>query len=93
MRWTWNYSEMMQAQNATITADATVIVNRDVPVDSLIWLGHIDDLAGTAGPQDETLNGLYQVKSIMHGGDLKNRTSRRKLSVVRFRGNLPVGVG
>lgn len=93
VRWKWTRSEMLDPQRNTVSVDATVIVNRDVPIDSLMWLGSAADLAGTAGPQDQWPSGLCQVKTSMWTLDVKGRVARRTLGVVRFRGNLPSGVG
>jgi hypothetical protein len=93
VRWKWQRSEMLSPQNATVSVDATAIVALDVPVDSLMWLGRVEDFAGTAGPLDATPSGVCQVKTQSWTPDLKGRTSRRTLGLVRWRGPLPAGVG
>lgn len=95
VRWKWTRTEMMDPQRATVTVDATVVVavDRDVPVDSLIWLGSAADLSGTAGSFDEAPSGLCQVKAQRWTPDIKGRVTRRTLGVVRYRGRFPTGAG
>lgn len=61
----------------------------DIPMDSLIWLGSLADLQGTAGPGIQTPAGLFQVKAINSTPDIDNRFVSRTIGVVRFRGSLP----
>lgn len=89
VRWKWGYSEMLDAKGNTVVVDALVAVNLDVPVDSVIWKGSINDLTGTAGPNLQTVEGLCQVKGFKHTSDTRGRFKRRTVGVVRFRGPLP----
>lgn len=65
----------------------TVHVQDDVPVHSLIWLGRLSDLVGTASPGD-----VHVVTDVTIMPDIKNRYVKRTLTVTR-RGDtlLPIG--
>lgn len=93
VRWKWQQSEMMAPDNATVTVDATVVVDRVVAIDSLMWLGRLQDLASTAGPGLQTPSGLHVVKAFTNTPSLKNRATRFKVGLVRYRGKLPQGFG
>ncbi len=96
VRWKWGFTNMLNPKRETITVDATVRVDQEIVVDSLIWLGKLTDISnGTLGPDLQTPSGLCQVKAIKHTPDIDNRFQSRTLGVIRFRGPLPTvpGVG
>lgn len=95
VRWKWGFTNMTDPKRGTITVDATIRVDRDVAIDSLIWLGSLDDLSGAAGPMLQTPSGLCQVKAIKVCPDIDNRSVGRTLGVIRYKGPLPSvpGVG
>lgn len=93
VRWKWGYSNMLSPQRESILVDATVVTAIQVSVNTLIWLGTMAMLAGTAGPNLQTPDGLCQVKAIKYTPDIDNRYIRRTLGVIRYKGPLPVAPG
>lgn len=93
VRWEWKRTNMLNQKRETITVDATIRVAQEVPVDSLIWLGSLNDLAGTGGPELQSPEGVCQVKAYNYVPDVRNRFVSRVIGVVRYKGPLPAGVG
>ena len=87
VRWNDVQSEALDPQGNTITVDASAIVNRDVSIGSILWLGTLTNWVGT-GSNDQ--NGkLMQVKTFNSTPDLKNRVARREVGLIRLRDTLP----
>lgn len=83
----------MDPAKNTITVDATATVMMPIPMDSLMWLGQLKDLAGTSGPLDQTPDGLMMVKAQNYTVDIKNRVTFRSVGMLRYHGTLPHGKG
>lgn len=86
VRWIDGRSEAFDPQGQPTALDATVIVDREIPIGSIMWKGKLDDLLGTAGPEDAT---LHQVVTVTYTPGIKARTTRRRVGLVRFRQTLP----
>ena len=82
VRWEQKRGEALNAQGNTIASDATVVVNRDIVVGSIMWLGILDDVASP--PVD-----LWQVIDFSRIPDVKGRVDRRVVLLMRYSNELP----
>jgi hypothetical protein len=99
VRWNTTRTEMLDPQGQKISLDGSIRVKlRDVPIDSLLWLGTMDEWHGsgtgstvgsgslpTGNPDPE----VVQVKAFTRVLDLKTRESSRVLGFIRYRGSPP----
>ena len=100
VKWTDQLQNVMDPKGNTITCDATAVVDRDVAIDSIMWLGSLQDLPGALMNQDPGTgfepegvpwaSGLMQVKTMGRASDIKNRFTRRTVGMLRFKNQLPV---
>lgn len=88
VRWVWQTRQVQAANGNNITTSATVIVNRDIPINSLMWLG-------TKQAYDETTEDtVMQVVSQGSTTDLKARHTRYEYGLAFFRGVISeIGTG
>lgn len=83
VRWTFTDSRMVNKNGDEVQLDAEVVVSRDVPYDSLLWLGTLSDWQGVgSGGQDTE---LMQVKVKRYAQDIKGRNTRRTLGLMRYK--------
>lgn len=86
VRWKWVKREMVDRQGNTIAIDAEVVTVADVAVGSVMWLGSLDDLPGTALlPEVDAM----AVVSAPTTPDIKNRFKARTLMLMRIKDTLP----
>ena len=87
VRWTWKRREVMDAKGNTVALDASVVTDRKVAPDSLMWLGTLAGWyrVGSAGRPDEVM----LVVSHDETPDIKNRAVRREMGLKRYRETLP----
>ena len=87
VRWITKRMEALDALGNTIALDAQAVVNQEIAVGSLMWLGTLASWQGTGSavqPSD-----LMQVKIYDEATDLKGRATRRTAGLMRFRDALP----
>lgn len=90
VRWEFRQEKMVTTDGRVVSVDAIVVVDRDIPMGSVMWLGEMVDWVGTGtGTQD---NELMQVVIKGNIPDLKNRHNRRTVGLIRFR-NTPAILG
>lgn len=90
VRWNDKQSQAMDPNGQTITVDASAVLKCNVAVGSIIWLGDYNSLVGTAGPQDQTPDGLMEVKSFDSTLSVDGRKFRtRTIGMMRWKGPLP----
>lgn len=91
VRWEYKRTETVSRTGSPVAIEAVVVVNRDVPVDSVMWLGtHAQWLGvGSAGSDSE----LMMVESYEEIPDEKARVIRRTLGLIRYKDELPTGDG
>ena len=90
VRWVGSTSEALDAEGNTITLDATVVVDRDISIDSNMFLGTLDDWLGTGSIGSASQ--VMHVKTVSTTTDLKNRGggfTRRTVGLMRFKDTLP----
>lgn len=66
--------------------DAVVVVDREIEIDSILWLGRIDCLPGTAETPEDN---IFTVKKKSTIRDLKGRHARRVVYLMRHGDTLP----
>lgn len=83
VRWVEDRSQTTDAFGNAVTVDATVVVGRDIPVGSNLYLGTLEDylVLGTSGDREA----LVEVVSFTRTPDLKSRSFRRECKVRYFR--------
>ena len=82
VRWEEKRTETLDPAGNTIAADATVVVNQDIAVGSIMWPGELEDVADP--PVD-----LWQVIDFNKIPDVKGRAQRRTVMLMRHSNELP----
>lgn len=83
VRWVTTRMEALNAKGDSIAYDAGAIVDREIAVGSILWLGTSAEYAAASTPT------YYQVSDYQEASDLKNRNIRRKVSLMRYGSTLP----
>jgi hypothetical protein len=94
VRWVDKRMEALDPKGDTITVDGFAIVDRHVDVGSLMWLGCPDGLVTEEDvvPPKHNWGSLVQVKTYNNTPDVRGREQRRKVGLMRWKDELPVGV-
>ncbi len=82
VRWETGQKEALDPQGNTVALDSTVIVDRVIPIGSIMWLGEKKDLA-------DPPVGLRQVIDYSEVPDVKGREFRRVVSLMKHSDELP----
>lgn len=82
VRWVEKRRGTLDAQGNTIAVDATAVVDQEIVVGSILWLGNMDDLP--AIPVN-----LKQVATYDETPDLRGRETARSVGLVRYSETLP----
>lgn len=82
VRWVEKQQEGLNDKGEKIAIDATVVVNREIAVGSIMWKGALDDVA-------DPPVGLKQVIAYNETPDIKNRKVRRTVLLMRYSDQLP----
>lgn len=82
VRWEERRREAIDPNGNTIAVDIVAVVNQDIPVGSIMWLGDIDDVA--IPPVD-----LKEVVTFNKIPDIKGRNYRRTVGLIRYSNELP----
>lgn len=90
VRWNNTQSDMMDANGNKVTVDATVKSSREIAVDSIMWEGGFDDIAGTGTGSDQVPESdLMQVKMVQESKDLRGIVTGRQYGLMFFRNTMP----
>jgi hypothetical protein len=81
-RWETKNKEVLDSIGNTIGIESTVVVDREIPVGSILWKGKLIDIPAT--PTD-----LRQVVTYNETPDIKNRYVRRIVGLVKYSNELP----
>lgn len=88
-RWNNTQKEMTAADGTTILIDALVVVDRDIPVGSLLWEGELEDWLGT-GSDDNATSTLMEVRTYAkRTKDIRSRYIRRTVGVSKYKDVIP----
>lgn len=90
VRWERCYEEVKDARGNTILIEGWLLVDRVLPVHSIVWLGTLDDWygengSGSAGDDTE----LLKVATYEEIPDAKGRKYERTAKLQRWRDGLP----
>lgn len=86
VRWEEVDTETLDALGNTVRVDASVVVDRDIAPGSVMWLGAIADIAGTAESPGVDLRTVVSFKKTP---DIKGREFRRVVLLGRLSDTLP----
>jgi hypothetical protein len=98
-RWDDVLRQVLSPQGETVTTDATVIVDREIPVGSLMWQGRLKDWSDALGNNPlrvsivDMVKSLREVKSYNASPDIKGRFYTRTVGLIRYKGKLPPLIG
>ncbi len=82
VRWEERRQEAVDPDGNTIAVDIVAVVDQDIVIGSILWLGDIDDVA--TPPVD-----LKQVVTFSKPPDIKSRNFRRVVGLIRHSNKLP----
>lgn len=82
VRWEERKDEVLDANGNTIGRDALAVVNQDIVVGSIMWLGLLKNFTNTIG-------NLMQVIVFDKTPDIKGRKFCRTVSLIRFSDKMP----
>jgi hypothetical protein len=82
VRWNDKLAEGNNPLEEVVGYDATAVVNEDIAIGSILWLGEVVHLPST-------LTNLMKVVSFNSTPDIKNRCRMRTIGMVRFMDTLP----
>lgn len=83
-RWEWGQRQVMTAESTPITCDASVMVDQEIAMGSLLWQGELADLPD---PVEDVV--LYEVVGKDTTPDVKGRSFQRNVFVRKWRESLP----
>lgn len=86
VRWIEADTQMRGPQGTPIDIAVTVIAAREIVLDSVMWLGTLDDWIGTGS--NDTDSTLYQVVASAFTPDIKDRNVRMRYGLARYKGSL-----
>jgi len=86
VRWEDVKDEVVDAKGNTVAIDAIAVIDRDIPVGSVLWQGTIADIPGTSETPSSDLRRVLKFSSIP---DIKNRNYRRLVYLRRLSDELP----
>lgn len=88
VRWIDKQEESLDANNQVIKTDVTVKVDRSIAIGSIFWKGKLRDLPS---PVSDTTN-LYQVVTSREVPNIKNRSTRYTVGLIRYSDTMPTVV-
>lgn len=87
VRWEEYRTESLDAKGNKIALDVMVVVDRVIPIGSVMWLGTKAQIPGTSlVPTSD----LFEVKVRGDIPDIKNRNRRRTVGLMRLNDVLPI---
>lgn len=82
VRWEEGRKEAVSPDGSPVAIDAYVVVDREVPIGSVLWLGALADL-----PSPPT--NLKRVEFYLDVPDIKGRISHKTLALMKYSDDLP----
>lgn len=90
VRWLHRRTKGTDPDGNLVALDAVAIVDRDIPIYSIMWLGAYSEFVGTGSGSAGMFTELMQVRTFDDAPDLKNRFIRRSVGLIRFKDQLPL---
>lgn len=84
VRWQDRRSPGVGDAGETIATDATVVVDRQIAINSIMWKGELANFNPAVNSGE-----LMQVANYSETPDIKNRVAYREVTLRRFRSQLP----
>jgi len=85
VRWEEKQSQVLDAQGQVVAVDITVVIDQDIAVNSLLWLGAKEDLADVPVDLKQVI-GRNKVPTLRKG---RTQKYRRTVGVIRYSNELP----
>lgn len=82
VRWENRRDEVLDANGNTIGVDATVVVNQDIAIGSIMWLGLLKNFSAP-------FTNLMEVVTFNKVPDIKGRKFRRVVNLIRYSDQIP----
>lgn len=86
VRWIDRTQEMIDPNGKPIIVSATIVTDREIPNNSIVWKGKASDLPGTAGIPESNI--MY-VAASKYTPSIKNRGTRRVIGLRRYSDKMP----
>ena len=87
VRWEQVNKESLDDSNNTIAINAEVVVDREMPVGSILWKGDIDTLPDPI--TDDDVDNLFKINGYNETPDLKGREFQREVELTKHSDKLP----
>jgi len=87
VRWEKDHNEVLDPKGASIVTEATVVVDREIIIGSILWLGALADLPALVADYED----LKQAIVYNETPDIKNiaRKTRRTVKLMKYSNQLP----
>lgn len=82
VRWVWHHREVVDAKGNTISLAADVAAAQDIPINSHMWLGTLDQW--NSNGMSQVNQDLYEVKTSDNVPDVKGRNVRRTFGLMKL---------
>lgn len=82
VRWDDTYRQVASPKGTPTVIEAVAVVDRDIPIGSLMWLGTLASLPGTGSSPTQDVMEVHSFNGIP---DLKNRVEYREVNLKRFK--------
>lgn len=83
VRWEADRREIIGPNDTPIAVTAVVMVDRNIPEGSMMWLGELADLPA------EVTEGIQEVVAYSEVPDVKGREFQRTVMLAKYKGQLP----
>lgn len=87
VRWINRRSQVTAPDGQVITLDARIVTSQEIKVNSIIWLGTLDEWNESGSDGNDTQ--LHQVKIYSEVPDIRNRDYRYEVGAQRWKKALP----
>jgi hypothetical protein len=84
VRWEYRRGETLDTQGTTVAYDAVVIVDQEIEVGSIMWLGTVSDYENTSPAPT-----VYRVVTYGSTPDIKAQYYRRRVTLAKYGTQLP----
>lgn len=85
VRWVHKKTESLDLKGRVVSSDATVIVDREIAIGSIVWKGELTNLPSPVS----SVTDLYEVMDYRESPDIKGRYFRRTIILMRYGNTLP----
>lgn len=83
VRWDDVYRNVRKANGDTVTVEAIITADRNVPIGSAVWLGSYEDLPGTGSASTTPEDSSHEIYAVDVTPDIKGRVYHYKWQLMR----------